>query len=98
MPCSPCRCKLSILGVCLAAVCSSLQVATIYLDQFEESFDKTWFAIISLLLNTFLAGIHAFQIGLKNAENKENAEDKKVDVETSDAVIVTLKDHQAPPE
>lgn len=62
--------------MCLAAVCSALQVATIYLDKFEESFDKTWFAIVSLLLNSFLAGIHAFQIGLKNgeAEQKETSE------------------------
>lgn len=85
-----CRCKLQILGICLASVCSALQVAIIYLDKYQDTFDKTWFSVISLILNCGLAGIHSFQIGLKGECSTQNSEGKNVaynpngdDVETA---------------
>lgn len=79
MTCAPCKCKLSILGICLASVCSMLQVATVYLDKYEEAFDTTWFAVVSLILNCGLAGVHAFQIGLKGHVDEEASKDNYVE-------------------
>ena len=78
-----CRCKLQILGICLASVCSALQVAIIYLDKYQDTFDKPWFSVISLILNCGLAGIHSFQIGLKGECSTQNSEGKNDDVETA---------------
>ena len=94
MPCSPCRCKLSIVGLVLSSLCSAIQVAVIYMNEHADKFDSGVFVIISFCLNVALTFIHSFQIGLKSSELKSannSTEQSKKDVESSIIEVTAVK-------
>ena len=87
MCCSPCHCKLAIVSLVLASFTSFLQVVCIYLEKYKDEINTTIFPFVTMFCNAALAGINAFQIGLKRETKKETPE-RNDDVEAPDIQIL----------
>lgn len=88
----PCKCKLSIVCLCLSAAGIFLQVICAYLDKFEDEIDRTWFPYIAMVLNASVATINGLQVGLKTEMKKDVEECSEVNRKDVEAATATDTD------
>lgn len=87
-----CNCTLPIVGLVLSSLTSFLQVACIYLDKYEGEINTGWFPYITMFANAALAGINAFQIGLRRTHEKTTPRASENRLEKSQVEITVLEE------